>query len=62
MKRTLSLKREALTELTTSDLAAVAGGALASGATCPAVSCVCASKFCISNIGECVTWSCDVAG
>jgi hypothetical protein len=57
MTRSLSLKRESLTELTADDLAAVAGAALMSGATCPAFSCLC-----ISNIGECVTWSCNVAG
>lgn len=62
MKRTLTLKREALTELTTADLTAVAGAAPLSGPTCPVMSCVCASKFCVSNIGECVTYACDVAG
>lgn len=61
MKRTLSLKSEALADLTVDELTSVAGGAPLSGPTCPAVSCVCASKFCISNIGECVTWSCNVA-
>jgi hypothetical protein len=55
MKRTLSLKREALTELSADDLGAVAGGALPSGLSCPIQTCLC-----ISNIGECVTWSCDV--
>ena len=57
MKRTLSLKREALTELSAAELGSVAGGALPSGLSCPIQTC-----FCVSNIGECVTWSCDVAG
>lgn len=56
MNRTLALKREALTELSDTDLGAVAGGAFPSGATCPLQSCLC-----VSRIGECVTWSCDVA-
>jgi hypothetical protein len=57
MKRTLSLKREALTELSDTDLDAVAGAALPSGATCPVMSCLC-----VSRVGECVTWACHVAG
>ena len=40
-KRTLSLKRESLTELTTGQLADVVGGA--SGVTCPV-------KYCLQDI------------
>ena len=54
MKRTLSLRREALTELSGADLGAVAGGALPSGPTCPLQTCLC-----VSRIGECVTYACD---
>jgi hypothetical protein len=54
VKRTLSLKRESLTELSDADLGVVAAGALPSGATCPLQTCLC-----VSRIGECVTWSCD---
>lgn len=53
----LSLAREALTELSDLDLSGVAGAALPSGPTCPIQSCLC-----VSNIGECVTWSCNVVG
>ena len=38
MKRTLKLKKEALIELSTGDLAGVAGGVI-SGNSCPAVLC-----------------------
>jgi hypothetical protein len=38
VKRSLSLKREALAELTTTDLVSVVAGA--SGATCPATDCI----------------------
>ena len=52
----LSLSREALIELSDLDLAGLAGAAVAeSGKTCPIQSCLC-----ISNIGECITWSCNV--
>jgi hypothetical protein len=57
VKRTLSLKRETLTELSPAELTAVVGAGLPSGLSCPLQTC-----FCVSNIGECVTWSCDVAG
>lgn len=57
LKQSLSLKREALAELSDLDLGAVAAGALPSGPTCPIQSCLC-----VSRIGECVTWSCHVAG
>lgn len=57
MKRTLTLRRDTLTELTPSDLGSVVGAALPSALSCPIQTCLC-----ISNIGECVTWSCDVAG
>ena len=52
MKRTLSLKREALAQLSDADLTAVAGAAPVSS---PLLSC-----FCVSNIGECATWSCTI--
>ena len=39
-KRSLRLRREPLTELTTDDLAAVVGGHDASGRTCPVAVCV----------------------
>jgi hypothetical protein len=39
MKRTLSLKRETLAELTTGDLSGVVGAAAPSGATCPVLDC-----------------------
>lgn len=38
MKRTLKLKKEALTELSTGELAGVAGGVI-SGNSCPVVTC-----------------------
>jgi hypothetical protein len=39
MKRTLSLKRETLAELTTGDLQNVVGAAVPSGLTCPVLDC-----------------------
>jgi hypothetical protein len=39
MKRTLSLKRETLAELTTGDLRSVVGAAVPSGLTCPVLDC-----------------------
>lgn len=39
MKRSLSLKRETLAELTADDLASVVAGAMLSGTTCPALDC-----------------------
>lgn len=40
MKRTLSLKRETLAELTSADLGSVVGGDLVSGLTCPVLDCL----------------------
>lgn len=39
MKRTLSLKREALAELTNDELGGLAAGAATTGASCPALVC-----------------------
>lgn len=46
MKRTLSLRRETLAELTATDLTAVVGGAQLSGPTCPVVDCVSNANLC----------------
>ena len=43
MKRSLTLHRETLADLTNADLGAVVGGAM-SGPTCPALDCL--SDFC----------------
>jgi hypothetical protein len=46
VKRSLTLKRETLAELTASDLTGVVAGAQASGATCPALDCVSNLNLC----------------
>lgn len=51
MKRTLTLKREALTELTTSDLARIAGAADPS-LSCPV-------KNCLATVGETFSINCS---
>lgn len=51
MKRSLTLRREALSELSATDLAAVAGGGLPSGLTCPLDDCF------ASRLGTCNCWS-----
>lgn len=40
MKRTLTLRREALAEIATDDLASVVGGQELSGLTCPLTDCI----------------------
>jgi hypothetical protein len=57
MKRTLTLRREALSELTTGDLASVVG---ASGLTCPYGDCVRDLTYQLGCIGSynCITWEC----
>lgn len=40
MKRSLSLKRETLAELTSADLGSVVAGVLLSGVTCPVLDCL----------------------
>lgn len=45
MTRTLALKRETLTELTTDDLTIAVGGA--SGVTCPV-------KWCVENLSDAI--------
>lgn len=40
MNRTLSLKREALTEITSAELGSVVAGLVPSGITCPATDCL----------------------
>lgn len=62
MRRTLSLKREALTELTPAELAGVAGaGYDASGLTCPVKDCVRELSDVISCAGSCaVTCICSL--
>lgn len=40
MKRSLSLQRETLAELTSADLGSVVAGAMLSGPTCPALECL----------------------
>lgn len=54
-KRTLSLKREPLADLTTDELGAVAGAGL-SGATCPVLDCLNLSEP--STCFDCVTRTC----
>jgi hypothetical protein len=58
MKRTLSLKRETLAELTTDDLRDVVGGA--SGITCPLGDCVRDLSEALGCVGSynCPTWTC----
>ena len=46
MKRSLSLKRETLVELTSADLGSVVAAAVVSGTTCP-------YQECLSNAGLC---------
>ncbi|HWL35637.1 MAG TPA: hypothetical protein VNQ77_05535 [Frankiaceae bacterium] len=46
MRRSLSLKRETLAELTATELVGVAGGAQLSGPTCPALECVSNAHLC----------------
>ena len=54
MKRTLTLKREPIADLTRDELASVvAAEALPSGLTCPIRDC-----FVDSNLGMCWTWVC----
>jgi hypothetical protein len=56
MKRSLSLKREALTELTAGELTSVAGGAITvQGASCPVLRC--ASIECYGYTYTCCTAS-----
>lgn len=60
MSRRLSLKREALTELSGADLGAVVGAADASGKTCPLKDCF---GDLSRNLGcegtyNCPTWTC----
>ena len=51
MKRSLSLKRETLAELSTGELASVVAGATPSGLTCPALDCLGITGFtCLSCI------------
>ncbi|HEX8003092.1 MAG TPA: hypothetical protein VF519_10405 [Mycobacteriales bacterium] len=57
MKRSLSLRREALSELTFAELGAVHGGAqTVNGPTCPLVACV---TGLLSN--DCYTHTCGTA-
>lgn len=59
MRRSLSLKRETLTELTSDDLAGVVGARNApSGATCPVRDCVTAISDAHTCI-DCLTRACD---
>lgn len=58
-KRTLSVKRETLTELTADDLAIAIGGA--SGVTCPVKDCVqdlTSLRLNCSGSYNCPTWNC----
>ena len=62
MKRTLSLKREQLTELTPGELAGVTGAAYdASGLTCPVKDCLVGLSDAISCLDSCaITCICSL--
>ncbi|HVF03355.1 MAG TPA: hypothetical protein VNA20_00805 [Frankiaceae bacterium] len=58
MTRRLSLKREALTELTGADLGAVVGAVAVSGASCPICVVDLTRKLGCEGTYNCPTWTC----
>ncbi|MDQ1713432.1 MAG: hypothetical protein QOE45_2882 [Frankiaceae bacterium] len=55
-KRTLSLRRETLTELDTTELTEVVGGQVPSGVTCPVLICLDVSRN--ASCIDCITRMC----